>query len=186
MSRAYRVMVRGAVEKIVHIDDGVCTSLELLPILPQERTAEILAGELEQRGFKREGTIATRTEGGTTVSIDLEKGTVTIREEADLDVNVHRERGASVVSQDRMDPTRKRLQEELDDEIQKEVERQVEDERKRTTARLEAKLKDLKKELDGISNRVTAEALKEKARTMGEIEEIVEDEAGGMTIKVRL
>ena len=53
--------------------------------------------------------------------------------------------------------------------------------------KLEKKLGDLRKELDSVTTRVTAEALKEKARTLGEIEELHEDsETGELTIKVRL
>ena len=58
MSRAYRVTVKGSVHRVVHVEDGVCTSLELLPILPQERTGEILGAELARRGFAVENSVA--------------------------------------------------------------------------------------------------------------------------------
>jgi hypothetical protein len=55
------------------------------------------------------------------------------------------------------------------------------------TRRLEGRLRDLKQELDGVTNRVTAEALKVRARQLGTVEEISEDPAtGSLTIKVRL
>ena len=54
------------------------------------------------------------------------------------------------------------------------------------TAQLESKLKDLKDELDGVVNRVTANALKKRASELGTVEEIHEDGSGNMTIKVRV
>ena len=71
--------------------------------------------------------------------------------------------------------------------LEDEAKRQTEEARREATLKLETKLKDLKQELDGVVNRVTAQALKEKAREMGEIQEIVENEdTGELTIKVKL
>ncbi|HEY0094430.1 MAG TPA: hypothetical protein VGB96_08910, partial [Archangium sp.] len=59
--------------------------------------------------------------------------------------------------------------------------------REDVTRRLEAGLRGLKQELDGVTNRVTAEALKVRARQLGTVEEISEDPAtGSLTIKVRV
>jgi hypothetical protein len=45
----------------------------------------------------------------------------------------------------------------------------------------------LKKELNGAINRVTAEALKQKAAQIGQIKEVTEDpESGSLTIKVEV
>jgi hypothetical protein len=64
MSRAYRVTVSGSVERVVHVEDGVCASLELLPILAKERMSEILGAELARRGFSTEDGVARRREEG--------------------------------------------------------------------------------------------------------------------------
>jgi hypothetical protein len=187
MSRAYRVTVSGSVERVVHVEDGVCASLELLPILAKERMREILAAELARRGFAVEEGVAGRDEeGGVRVEVDLEGGTVTVRVASEAEVNIARERtgafGASQVEEGRAE-----LQRRLDADIEAEAKSVEERTRRDATARLEAKLKDLKKEMDQAVNRVTAEALKEKARQMGEIEELVEDaESGALTIKVRV
>jgi hypothetical protein len=191
MSRAYRIAVSGSVERIVHVDDGVCTSLELLPILPKERMGEHLAGELARRGFARDGNTARRAlDDGVTVEIELDTGAVTVRVGADVAVDAKVERTARVAGE-RPDPevlqaAQEKLNVELEASLEKEAQRQAEQGRRQATAKLEAKLRDLKQELDGVVNRVTGEALKEKARQMGEIEEIVEDESGALTIKVKL
>ncbi len=55
------------------------------------------------------------------------------------------------------------------------------------TDRLEGRLADLKTELDQAVNRVTAEALKRKAASMGRIKEIADDpESGSLTIVVEV
>ena len=54
------------------------------------------------------------------------------------------------------------------------------------TAKLEGQLRDLREELDGAVNRVTAEALKQRARELGEVQEIHEEPNGSLTIKVRV
>ena len=48
MSRAYRVSVSESLSKEVRVEDGLCSRLELLPILPKERLGELLAKELEK------------------------------------------------------------------------------------------------------------------------------------------
>jgi len=93
MSRAYRISVSESVRRHVRVEDGVRTSLELLEILPRESMADLLAGELEGRGFKRDGGKAVRTEeDGVRVEADLEDGSVkvTLAQEADLSSTVER------------------------------------------------------------------------------------------------
>ena len=55
------------------------------------------------------------------------------------------------------------------------------------SSELEAALGDISAELDQVVNRVTAEALKQKAGQLGQIKEITEDaENGSLTIKVEV
>ena len=187
MSRVYRVSVSGSVDRIVHVEDGVCSQLELLPILAKERMREILAAELSGRGFTREGEVLRRAEdGGVTTEVDLESGTVTVRVAAEVELKIERTRTARI-EEERMKGAREALQKAADAEDEEAAQIAQEHARKEATSRLEAKLKDLKKELDSATNRVTAEALKERARQMGEIEEMHEDsETGELTIKVRV
>jgi hypothetical protein len=191
MSRAYRIAVKGSIDRIVHVDDGVCTSLELLPILPKERMAEHLAAQLTGGGFAREGNVARRTlEDGIVVQVDLDSGAVTVRVDAEVAVAVTAQLDGAVGEQSKpeaIQAARKKLQGQLDAAMDIEAARQTEQARRAATGRLEAHLRDLKQELDGAVNRATAQALKEKAGQMGEIQEIVEDEkTGALSIKVKL
>lgn len=187
MSRAYRIMVKGSIERVVHVEDGVCSALELLPILPKERMREILASELTQRGFTRDGSKVRRTEkDGTTTEVDLEHDTVSVRVASEVALKLERQRTDNVY-EERMEGARERMQEALDADLERLAKVSQERARQEATALLERKLKDLRLEVDRVTNRVTAEALKEKAAQMGEIEEIHEDsETGTLTIKVKV
>ncbi len=192
MSRAYRIAVSGSVEKIVHVDDGVCGAIELLPILPKERMQDLLGKELEKRGFKVEGHIAKKSpEKNVTVEVDMEKSTVTVRASGDVELDIKRQKSAVLgdrrPAEDRLAQATEKLKDQLDAELARAADQEIERARRDVTSKLEGKLRDLKVEIDDAINRVTGEALKEKARTMGEIEEMSEDPAtGALTIKVKL
>jgi hypothetical protein len=189
MSRAYRIAVAERVCRHVVLADGVRTQLELLDILPPEGTREILAREVAGRGFKIDGTKATRVDDGVTVEVDLETGAVTVRAEQGLDVDVTVERARNVAeetAQGKKDEVAATLAIEARAQAENEAKAREQRAQREVTARLERKLNDLQRELDEIGNRTTAEALKVKAAQLGEIEEITEDrETGSLTIRVR-
>jgi hypothetical protein len=187
MSRAYRVTVKGSVHRVVHVEDGVCSNLELLPILPPERQGEILGAELERRGFTREGGIARRVEGdGVVVEVDVKTGAVTVKAEATADIAITRERTERVV-EEALERGTKAAQQRLDKDVAREADQAEQKAKAEVAQKLEGKLADLRKELDAAVARTTAEALKEKARKIGEIEELHENvETGELTIKVKL
>ena len=55
MSRAYRIRVQESLRRVIRASDHVSTDLELLDILPPEQMSELLAQELQKRGFERDG-----------------------------------------------------------------------------------------------------------------------------------
>jgi FtsH ternary system domain X5 len=186
MSRAYRISVKESLSRHVQVDDGVCSSLELMPILPKERMRELLAVELEQKGFKRVAQSATRNDGaGITTSVNLDTGEVSVTAEGHADVALATERTAVV---DTVQATDKEQQ--LRSAAQASLEREAKAEedalRKKVTSQLEGTLRNLKEELDGVVNRVTGNALKQRAAELGQVEEIHEEANGSLTIKVRV
>src|SRR6185436_15066226 len=62
VSRAIVVRVAESVVRIIHVEDGVESPLEMLPILARERMGELLAAELVALGFVRDGNTCKRTE----------------------------------------------------------------------------------------------------------------------------
>ncbi|HEY1551437.1 MAG TPA: hypothetical protein VGG28_26590, partial [Kofleriaceae bacterium] len=58
--------------------------------------------------------------------------------------------------------------------------------RREVTGQLERKLGDLRTELDRAIGRTTVAALTERAQQLGEIQDMVTDDAGNVTIKVKV
>lgn len=187
MSRAYRISVSESLNRVVQAEDGVCSKLELLPLLSREELAGLLADELARRGFTREGDVALRTEpDGIRVAVDVTTGDVSITLAGEREVELTARGDAPVTGageQEAREQASAHAKKRLEDQARLQEERLRED----VTRRLESKLRDLKSELDSVTNRVTAEALKVRAGQLGTVEEIHEDAAtGNMTIKVRV
>jgi len=186
MSRAIQIRVSESVVRTVHVEDGVQSPLEMLPILAPDRMGDLLAKELEGLGFERDGDKATRVDpDGVTVEVDLKTATVTARVSADklLEESIDRRTSTAIENKDRAESNlRDDVIRELDDRLNARTEAL----RKEMTGKLEKKLGDLRRELDGAVGRATVEALTERARSLGNIQSVVEDEAGNVTIKVKL
>jgi hypothetical protein len=189
MSRAYRIRVRESVKRVVTARDRISTQLEILEILPVEQMGELLAQELEKRGFQRRANVVVREEHGITITVDLATGSVTVQAEGSEEVELQAEKEGR--SHDEAGAHAARIKKELQEQARKELEEQATQEtarlQSRITDRLEGQLSDLRRELDQAVNRVTAEALKRKAAQMGEIKELTEDaETGSLTIVVEV
>src|SRR5690348_12345151 len=93
MSRAYRIKVKESARHVMRASDHVSTQLELLEILPPERMADLLANELEKRGFKKEGEKWIRREkDGVVIEVDAATATVSVKAETTKEVIVEGER----------------------------------------------------------------------------------------------
>lgn len=181
------IRVAAGNRRVVQVADGVCTDIELLPILPRERLSEILGEELAERGFVvDEGRARRRGGDGIEIEVDLESGQVSARIEREEVVERKVEKAVRSEAASLKDAVRRSVEADL----QKQVEEQIDDEEKKlqreVTQKLEKKLRDLQQELDEVSNRVAGAALKEKAGQLGEITEQLEDASGGLTIKVKV
>ncbi len=186
MSRAYRITVAESLSRHVQVEDGVCSNLEMLPILEKGAMGALLSAELEQKGFEREGDHAVRKEkDGITVKVNVQSGEVAVTAEGHVKLNLETKRTA-VVDNPNSPDREKTLRVAAQDQLKREAAAEEEALRRKVTAQLESKLKDLKDELDGVVNRVTANALKKRASELGTVEEIHEDGSGNMTIKVRV
>jgi hypothetical protein len=174
------------VVRTVHVEDGVQSSLEMLPILARERQAELLAAELEKQGFSRDGSVARRKDkDGIEISVDLETATVTVRLGADAKLAESIERRASV-GIERQGEAEAALRDDVMRDLDERLAQRTEALRREVTQRLERKLGDLRKELDEAVGRATVAALTEKAASLGHIESVVSDDAGNVAIKVKL
>ncbi|CEF49304.1 unnamed protein product [uncultured bacterium] len=189
MSRSYRIAVKESVNRVIRAEDRVSTQLEILEVLPPEQMASLLATELEKQGFEKQGNVLVRKENGVTITVDPEKGTVTVSAEVSEKVQLETEREGRAY--DDAGPGAKAVREQLKKEAQEVLEKQAKEKtsglQSKITDRLEGQLGDLRKELDQVVNRVTAEALKQKAAQMGQIKEMTEDpDTGNLTIVVEV
>lgn len=189
MSRAYRITVKESLQRDLTASDEVCSGLEILEILPPEQMAELLRGELKGRGFQDEGEKLVRSENGVTVTVDPKTGEISVKAETSDNVDLKAERddwgyedvgpGEGVL--------RQRAQEQLKQDLERRASQQQAKLQTEATEKLEGHLDDVRKELGKAVNRVTAEALKRKAASLGQIKEMTEDpESGSLTIKVEV
>lgn len=190
MSRAYRITVRESDTRSLKAGDEIGTTLEILEILSPEDMAGLLRQELANHGFEDQddGTMARR-DGDLTITVDPCSGEVTVKSEAAENVKLETKRDATAFND--VGPTeanlRERVREELKQDLNKKFEREQEKLQKQATEQLEKHLHDLQPEISQIVNKVTREALKQKAAQMGDIKEISEDEeTGSLTIKVEV
>jgi hypothetical protein len=191
MSRAYRIRVKEALTREIRAEDSIETTLEILEVLPPEQMGELLAKELEQRGFERQddGTLVRQEEGGATITIEPCTGKVTVSAQASDQVDLEGSREG--YGYDDVGPNRRAIEERLSKELKADLEKKAEQQAAKTqsaaTARLEKALQDAQPELNEVVNRVTGEALMEKAKQMGEVKEVSGDaESGTLTIKVEV
>lgn len=189
MSRSYRISVRESVNKVIKAEDSVSTHLEVLEILSPEQMAALLAGELAEHGFEEKDGEMVREEDGVKIAVNLCEGTVTVSAEASESTKVEGERHGRAY--DDIGPHSSQVRDGLRQELQKDLEKKVDDKttalQGKVTDALEGKLGELQSELDQITNKVTAEALKIKAAQMGQIKEMTEDpQSGSLTIVVEV
>jgi hypothetical protein len=190
MSRAYRIRVKEALARDIRAEDAIQTRLEILEVLPQEQMSELLAEELKRRGFEEQddGTLVRR-DGEAVVTVEPCTGEVTIRVEQAGKTEVKGTREGFGYND--VGPAHKSIEDRLAGELRADLEKRVGEQehqlQQAVTAKLERELQEIGPELREAAERVTAEALKQKAAQMGQIKEITEDpEAGSLTIKVEV
>jgi hypothetical protein len=148
--------------------------------------AELLAHELAGLGFTRDGSVARRSDvDGIEVVVDLAAATVTVKLAAGTQLAEEVEL-IEHVAEERRDAAEAQLRAIALGELDRRIATKTEELRRAVTATLERKLRDLRAELDGAIGRATVAALTERAAQLGQIESVVADEAGNVTIKVKL
>jgi hypothetical protein len=184
VSRAIHIRVSESVVRTIHVEDGVQSPLEMLPVLPPERMGDLLASELVERGFVREGNVMRRLDAdGIEVTVDLVGSSVTVRI---AHGETHEETVSLAANVENRETGEERLRERAGKALEAAIAARTEELQREVTQRLERKLADLAAELDGAIGKATVAALTERAKQLGEIKELVADEAGNVTIKVKL
>ena len=190
MSRAYRISMKESDTRCLKAGDEIGTQLEILDILPPEDMATLLREELKKRGFAEQddGTMA-RSDGAVTVTVDPCSGEVTVKAQAEETVSQEAHREASGFND--VGPNEGSLRERVKEQLKQDLNKKFEQEQSRlqneATEKLEKHLQRIQPEISEIVNKVTRDALKEKAQQLGTVKEIAEDpETGSLTIKLEV
>jgi len=139
-------------------------------------------------GFEErdEGQWVRVDDEGVVVRVDPKQGTVTVSAASEQDLELTKTREIRAYAENDV-VTRERARADIQASLESEVGEHEKALQAKVTEKLEGKLGDLRQELDKISNRVTGEALKRKAASLGEVQEISEDpETGSLTIRVKI
>lgn len=190
MSRAYRITLKAAEARRLRGEDAVSTKLELLNILPPEQTAQLLKQSLQSRGFEEDADgKMVRRDDTLKVTVDLCNGEVVVQSSIEKEVNLEVEKegiGYDDVGADR-ETIKDRVKEQLQQALENESEEATAKLNEKASEALEKELEKLTPEISKIVNEVTRESLKQKARTVGKVQEIHEDaNSGDLTIKLEV
>lgn len=185
MSYPYRVSVSRTVKETVTEKDQSRNKVDLTPILETGRMRDLLVEALERRGFEKrsDGTLV-RTRDGVTETFDPKSMEVTASAEASGDIKKEKTVEARGDSWRREEAERSRAHVEA--EVGRRLERELavteaeRQEKQRELAaeaakRLQESEKRRMQDLNEATLDVYAEALKEKARTLGEVKEVTEN-----------
>lgn len=185
MSFPYRVTVSRTVKETVREKDQSRNKVDLTPILESGRMRDLLIAALKKRGFKESGDgTLTRTQDGVTETFDPKSMEVTSTAEVSGDIKKEKTVDARGDSwrREEAERTRKHVENEVGARLEKEL--AVTDaergEKKRELAAEAAKRLTESEarrmtDLNEATLDVYAEALKEKARTLGEVKEVHEN-----------
>ena len=185
MSFPYRVTVSRTVQETVKEKDQSKNKIDLTPILESGRMRDLLTDALKKKGFKEEsdGTLV-RTKDGVTEVFDPKSMEVTTSAEVAGEIK----KGKTIEA--RGDSWRREEAEKSRQHVENEVGARLEKELAVTDAERQEKKRELASEAakrlsDSEKSRMTdlneatldvyAEALKEKAKTLGEVKEVHEN-----------
>jgi hypothetical protein len=168
MSLSYRVKLQ--VSEVVSADDKTVHQLDLRPVLDPEDMKALLRQSLQGRGFEQEGEdkLVRKEKTGETITVDLESLQLTAELEAESQVRGEVEGWGDA-------ETRDNAKRSASSRAQEQAENMVEQGRKDTQRKVTRQLAEGEagrlEEMNKVLQDVYSEALKQKARKMGEVVE---------------
>lgn len=188
MSQAYRIHLRESETRVLHAEDKVLTRLELLEVLPSDQMAALLRQALQRRGYvdQPDGTLQRQLEKGL-ITVDPSEGIVSVSIQEQQEVVHTAEKDVPFYPDISPRNLRKVERQLLQEEIDRQFATSQQQMQKGVADQLEQILGEIRGELDAVVNEVLREALKIKARQMGQIREVHEDiTTGELTIKLEV
>ena len=188
MSRAYRISIKESVSRSTNVEDKFCFILQILAILPRESMASILEAELKGLGFEEceEEGLWTKEEEGVVVIVDPKTFEVRVEAKEALEIELE-EQGEAWGDEDYGDADTTTARARLVRRLEGKADAVEQAKQKELTERLEKALPDIRKALERVANKVMSEGLKQKAATLGEIQDIDEnEETGELSIRIKV
>lgn len=193
MSQTYKVRIKKTYRETARIGREWRQKIDMLLLLPADQMGNLLAIELEKDGWKKQsdGKLSSSRD-----QFELEFDPVTqqlkivYEQEKAVELKVDRELNVYDVSDDSQRAWQKG-ESLIHDEANQELSKLVTDKSKELLSDLNASEDDLLNEIDEIFRskveKAHIEALKQKAKSLGEIQSVSENsEAGEVVIRVRV
>jgi len=166
MSLSYRVTLQ--VCEVVSADDKTVHQLDLRDILPEEDMKDMLRQSLESRGFEEEeeNKLVRREDGGEIITVDLETLELTTELESESEVKGKVDAWGDAESRQN---ARKQAEASAQSQANALLERGQKDAQRKVTQQLAAGEKERLEEMNQVLQDVYSEALKKKARQLGDV-----------------
>lgn len=187
MSRPYRIVVQKLVESEVRAGDRSTLRLKIDQILSEEDTDRLLSGALERNGWTKAGDgvykkrvgedeLMTLDVGQRELTTEIEAGTtVTQQRRRELRGDTWNWKQMREMTRDEMTALREKAESELGDEVTEEARQEAYDQLKADLARrLDEGEPERRKEVNRLVIETVSEALKEKARELGNVQRVDE------------
>ncbi|MBI2301476.1 MAG: hypothetical protein HYU66_21430 [Armatimonadetes bacterium] len=201
MSRPYRIVVQKVVESEVTAEDRSTLRLQVDPVLGEGETDALLEGVLARRGWERAGDGVWRKERGEgeTMTLDVAKRevTTTLELRRKVEQQVRRElrgdtwnwRQMREMTAQELAEVRRQEEERLTAEVSgRQVARAEEELQSEVGRRLAEGAPERRQEVNRIVVETVAEALRQKARELGNVDRVDEAWDGDeyeLTISIR-
>ena len=168
MSLSYRVTLQ--VCEVVSADDKTVHQLDLRDILPQDQMRDLLRSKLEERGFEEDekGRLVRAEEGGEVMTLDLESMELTTELESEEEVRGRVEAWGDAETRSNAERSAKGRAQAQANRL---IERGQKDAQQKLTAKLTSGEQERLEEMNEVLQDVYSEALKKKARQMGDVVE---------------
>ena len=193
MSQTYKVRVKQTLRDTVNVGREWRQKIDLLQLLPSDRMGGLLALELEKDGWHKaqDGKVTKKHD-----QFDLEFDPVTrqlkivYEQEQDIELDIDREIDVYDYADDESRANREghlKVIQEADGELKEEAQLLEKEMLKELESTQEQMLQEIDEMMHDKVEKAQIEALKEKARNLGDIQSISENiEAGEVTIRIKV
>ena len=170
MSRAYWVKLSSSVTETIHASDKATHKIDLEAVVPEGEMKDIVARALEETGWSKTGDHQYEKQHGDTKLVwDVEKGVVEATVEKKQDVEKTFDVEGRAFSQDQARQEAKRQIQEKEKQARDQIGSEEERLQRELTKSLEEGESGRVREINEVLQRVYSEAVKRKAKRLGNI-----------------